>query len=104
MTVSTGARIQSNAHFGVQGQGMDDAVRDIQDCLASIHLLEYGVSSAKVQPSADGTIQIILIMENRDPDMADADAEKASEAIIKQLRKSPNQAHWRERQRELTLA
>lgn len=96
--------VQSSAYFHVQGQSQSDAVTAVRHALSGFNKAEYGVESLRIESSRHNNIRIILMMAADDADRADADAERAAEAIIALLRKSPDRSKWHERQRELTLA
>lgn len=98
------ADIRSSAHFGVRGQSRDDALREVRARLQSFDKERYRVSGLRVDTGDSDSIVITLEMSSRDVAQADADAEEAAEAIKRLLRGSPSSSHWRERQRELTLA
>lgn len=96
--------VKSSAHFRVRGQSVGEATSGVKRCLESIPMMDYGVRTWEVKADSNGTIMIVLSMESNDPDTADADAERASEEILRQLSGSPDRPHWHERQRELVLS
>lgn len=96
--------VQSSAYFHVQGQSQPDAVAAVRLALRDFNKVEYGVESLRIESSRHNNIRIVLVMSADDADRADADAERAAQAIIGLLRQSPDRSKWHERQRELTLA
>lgn len=95
--------VKSNAFFGVSGQGKRDAVSQVRTVLRHFDLEKFGVKSLHVEVGPDDSIQIVLTMTSAEPDQADADADRATEAIMSLLDASPNRRHLHERQRELVL-
>ncbi|OBH86095.1 MULTISPECIES: hypothetical protein [unclassified Mycobacterium] len=96
--------VQSSAHFGVEGQSREDALAEMRACLEGFEKERYGVSQLRVEIGDGDSVLINLVMVSDDVVDADADAAAAAAAIIEVLRGSPHSSHWRERQRELTLA
>lgn len=96
--------IRSNAHFGVREQVLESAIREVRDALQSFNAAEYGVSNVRVERGDDDSFIIQFAMTSGDAEEADADAERAVEAIKEILRGHFGRGEVRERQRELTLA
>lgn len=96
--------IRSNAHFGVKEQVLDAVVRSVQDALHGFDAAQYGVSEVQVERQDDDSFVIMFRMASGDAEQADADAERAIEAIKKILGAHFERGSLRERQRELTLA
>ncbi|OCB30995.1 hypothetical protein A5676_08660 [Mycobacterium malmoense] len=96
--------IRSNAHFGVKEQVLESVIREVRDALQSFDAAEYGVADVRVESGDDGSFIIKFAMESGDAEQADADAERAVEAIKEILREHFGLGEVRERQRELTLA
>jgi hypothetical protein len=96
--------IRSDAHFGVEGQSLEDAVQIVRDCLSGFDWERYGVASLRVEPGKNDNVVIALVMASATPAQADRDAWAATRAINDILHNSPHSSHWSEGQRELTLA
>lgn len=96
--------IRSNAYFGVKEQVLESAIREVRDALQAFNAAEYGVSDVRVEGGDDDSFIIKFAMTSGDAEQADADAERAIEAIKQILRGHFEQGEVRERQRELTLA
>lgn len=96
--------IRSNAHFWVKEQVLDAVVRGVQDALHGFDAAEYGVSEVRVERQDDDSFVIMFRMASGDAEQADADAERAIEAIKEILGAHFERGSVRERQRELTLA
>ncbi|WP_204081167.1 hypothetical protein [Mycobacterium riyadhense] len=97
--------IRSNAHFGVKEQLLDAVVRGVREALeGNFDATHYGVSEVLVERQDDDSFVIRLKMVSGDAEQADADADRAVEAIKELLGQHFERGAVRERQRELTLA
>lgn len=95
--------IRSISYFGVNGQHLDDAVRDARTCLQGWNAAAHGVASWSVHSGNHSNIMVVLDMSNADITQADEDSEIAVEQVKHLLWKSPSSKYWRERHRELSL-
>ena len=96
--------LKSSAYFRVSGQSQDSAVDEVAACLRDFDADKYGIRTLNIEIGPHDTISIVLTMISNDTDEADADADRAAEAIVDLLLKAPHRSNWHERQRELTLA
>jgi hypothetical protein len=96
--------IRSNAHFGVREQVLEAVVSGVRDALQGFDAAQYGIAEVRVECQDDDSFVIMFCMESNDADRADADAERAMEAVKDIINAHFEQGSVRERQRELTLA
>lgn len=96
--------IRSNAHFGVNEQVLEAVLLGVQEALQGFDAAQYGVAEVHVERQDGDSFVIKFKMSSGDAGQAEADSDRAVEAIKEILNAHFEQGSVRERQRELTLA